>query len=242
MHFFSDAVRTGSRVLQALFAGILISGLVVTGAGCDGAGSGGDDTNDGDEEDPTVPAAPSSLESDAGDELVSLTWQGEEEDSTYNVYRETASTDGVEGSALATDISETSYEDQAVENGQTYYYRVTAVNAEGNESEPSGEAESTPFTSPRGLDATSGSSEIELEWVAATGASTYNVYRSSTPTDEATGDPLASAVPDTTYTDTSVTNGEKYHYRVTSVNPEEEESGASDEVERTPFSDPPPRP
>ncbi len=240
MHFFTDAVRTEARVLQALFAGILIAGLVVTGTGCDGAGSDGDDTNDGDEDDPTVPAAPSSLTADAGDELVGLTWDGEEEDSTYNVYRTTSSTD--EGSALVTDLSETSYDDQTAENGQTYYYRVTAVNAEGNESEPSGEAESTPFTSPRGLDATSESSEIELEWMAATGASTYNVYRSSTPTDEATGDPLASAVPDTTYTDTTVTNGEKYHYRVTSVNPEEEESEASDEVERTPFSDPPPRP
>ena len=38
--------------------------------------------------------------------------------------------------------------------------------------------------------------------------------------------------------DETAENGTKYYYRVTTVNPEDEESAASNEVERTPFSDP----
>ncbi len=45
-------------------------------------------------------------------------------------------------------------------------------------------------------------------------------------------------VSEAAYTDTSAENGTKYYYRVTSFNPEEE-SSASNEVEKTPFSDPP---
>lgn len=43
---------------------------------------------------------------------------------------------------------ESSYTDEQVENGITYYYRITAVDLNGNESEPSQEIRATPFSEP----------------------------------------------------------------------------------------------
>jgi hypothetical protein len=56
---------------------------------------------------------------------------------TYNVYR--SGTSGVYSAPLASSISTTSYTDNAVQSGQTYYYVVTAVNS-GGESARSNES------------------------------------------------------------------------------------------------------
>lgn len=97
---------------------------------------------------------------------------------------------------------------------------------------------------PTGLAGTSGDGQVDLEWASSAGADTYNVYRSTSSTDGATGDPITSGVSETAYTDSSdeVTNGTKYYYRVTAVNPEDEESDGSGEIAKTPFSSPPDRP
>jgi fibronectin type 3 domain-containing protein len=83
---------------------------------------------------------------------------------------------------------------------------------------------------------------VALSWDAAGGADTYNVYRSTSSTDGAEGEPLATGVAETSYADTAAENGTKYYYRVTSVNPNGTESSASGEVEKTPFSEPPGQP
>ena len=207
--------------------------------GCGGAGAnGGNDDDDGGGDDTTAPTAPSGLTANADDALVTLSWNAVNDANTYNVYRATSATDSASGSPLATDLTETGYADESADNGTTYYYRVTAIDEAGNESDGSGEVASTPFTAPTELTGTSGNSEIELDWSGATGAASYSVYRSTSSTDGAAGDPLTTGVSQAAYTDTTAENGTKYYYRITSVNPEDEESAASNEVERTPFSDP----
>jgi len=237
MHFNT---RPLSRLFQTLLSGLLLMGLVLTGLGCGGAGAnGGDEDGDNeDDEDTTAPAAPSGLTADADDALVTLSWNAVDDANTYNVYRATSATDSASGSPLATDLTETRYADEGADNGTTYYYRVTAIDEAGNESDGSGEIASTPFTAPTELTGTSGNSEIELDWSAATGAANYSVYRSTSSTDGAAGDPLTTGVSQAAYTDTTAENGTKYYYRITSVNPEDEESDASEEVTKTPFSDP----
>jgi TolB protein len=83
-----------------------------------------------------------------------LTWEAVESDGVegYNVYRDTESIDDVEGMDPQNDSprSETSYTDESAENRTTYYYVVTSVNTNGNESEPSNEVEKTPFDDPPG--------------------------------------------------------------------------------------------
>jgi fibronectin type 3 domain-containing protein len=225
-------------LIGSFFASLLLAGVCLAGAGCDGGGANGGP----EQEDTTPPSAPSDLSASPSNGTVALSWDGVDDASTYNVYRDTASTNSISGSPLDTDVSETSYEDSDATNGTTYYYRVTAVDSADNESDGSSEVEGIPFAPPSDLAGTSRDAEIGLSWVPAAGAARYNVYRSTSSTDGIDGEPLAAGVSDTTYTDEDATNGTTYYYRVTSVNPKDAESTASDEVSKTPFDDPPNRP
>jgi fibronectin type 3 domain-containing protein len=174
-----------------------------------------------------------------------LSWDTADGADSYRVYRDTSSGVGASSDPLDTDVSSAEYTDETAENGMEYFYAVTAVASDGGESaesDASGEAEVIPFAAPSGLAGTSGDSEVTLSWDAAAGADTYSVYRSTSSTDGAEGDPLATGVAEASYADTTAQNGTKYYYRVTSVNPNGVESDASSEVEKTPFSDPPDRP
>lgn len=70
---------------------------------------------------------------------------------------------------------------------------------------------------PSNLTATAGNAEVALSWSAGSGASSYNVYRGTSSGGESST-PLVTGVSGTTYTDTTVTNGTKYYYKVASVN------------------------
>ena len=98
---------------------------------------------------------------------------------------------------------------------------------------------------PSGLEATSGDSEISLDWNAVGEADRYRVYRSTSSGSGASGSPLDTGVSSAGYTDETAENGTKYFYVVTAMvseNGESAESDPSNEVEKTPFSDPPDRP
>ncbi|WP_317259372.1 fibronectin type III domain-containing protein [Paenibacillus baimaensis] len=84
---------------------------------------------------------------------------------------------------------------------------------------------------PLGLTATAGNAQVTLSWTAVTGATGYNIKRSTT-----AGGPyttVATNVYGSPYTDTTVTNGTTYYYVVTAVN-SGGESGNSNEASATP--------
>jgi len=89
------------------------------------------------------------------------------------------------------------------------------------------ETPATEFT------ATAGDRSIKLNWPAATGADSYNLYRSDTPGAGTGGSKIASGV-QPPYYDNGLTNGVSYYYVVTSVNTVGE-SAASAEVSATPI-------
>ncbi len=130
-------------------------------------------------------------------------------------------------------MTNTSYVDNTVTNGITYYYVATAVNNNG-ESGNSNEASATPLApppAPTNLTATAGDSQITLSWTAAQTASSYNVKRSTT-----AGGPyttIASGITATSYVDNTVTNGITYYYVVSGVNVGGE-GGNSNEASATP--------
>ena len=85
-----------------------------------------------------------------------------------------------------------------------------------------GSAAPGPPTAPQSLAATAGSGSVTLSWAAPAsngGASItgFDVYRGTSPGGES-GTPVATNVPSLSYTDTSVTNGTTYYYRVAAVN------------------------
>lgn len=135
-------------VTLSLFV-LLVAGLM----GCSSSGSNDDDNGNGPPgEDTTPPAVPSGLEGTSGDGEVQLSWSSVSDSDLdgYNVYRSTSSIGSVSDLSPVNGslLSETSFTDTDVSNGTKYYYRVTAVDENDNESDPSSEAQITPFPSP----------------------------------------------------------------------------------------------
>jgi Fibronectin type III domain len=89
---------------------------------------------------PAAPAAPLNLTATGGDQQVSLKWTASTGATSYNVKR--AATNGGPYTTVASPAG-TTYTDTPVTNGTTYYYVVTAVNANG-ESANSIQASATP--------------------------------------------------------------------------------------------------
>jgi hypothetical protein len=120
-------------------------------------------------------------------------------------------------------------------NGTTYYYVVSAVNTSG-ESANSSQVSATPQVgvpaAPTNVTATPGNGQVTLSWSASSGASSYNVKRSTT-----NGGPYTTiASPTTTgYTNTGLTNGTTYYYVVSAVNTSGESANSS-QVSATPTS------
>jgi hypothetical protein len=92
------------------------------------------------------PGAPTNLTTTAGDSQVTLSWTAVDGAVGYNVKRST--TAGGPYTTIATNVTGTSYVDNAVINGTKYYYVVTAVDSNGIESANSNEASATPVAAP----------------------------------------------------------------------------------------------
>ena len=102
-----------------------------------------------------------------------------------------------------------------------------------------------PPASPTGLEASSQDGSIALDWDAMSESDTYRVYRSTSSGVSVSSSPLDSGISSPEYVDESAENGTTYYYVVTAAvteGGESAESGSSNEVEKTPFSDPPDRP
>jgi TolB protein len=139
-----------SRFVFILCTGFLLG---VSLLGCSGAGSNSNGNGEGEPtEDTSAPSAPSGLSADSKEGAVGLDWEavGADDLDEYNVYRDTSPISDISGRSPVADSpgGESTYNDESVSNGSTYHYRVTAIDENGNESDPSAEATATPFSEP----------------------------------------------------------------------------------------------
>jgi predicted carbohydrate-binding protein with CBM5 and CBM33 domain len=116
-----QANATSNRVFAALTSNIISAFLQVAGS--------------------NVPNPPTNLMATAGSNQVSLTWTGSTGATSYNLKRSTIN--GGPYTNVLVGVAGTSVTDVGLNNGTTYFYVVTAVNASG-ESTFSNQASATP--------------------------------------------------------------------------------------------------
>jgi fibronectin type 3 domain-containing protein len=182
----------------------------------------------------STPPAPTNLTATAGNTQVTLNWSASAGATSYNVYRGT-SAGGESGTPVVTGLTSTTYTNTGLTNGTTYFFTVKAVNLAGM-SPASNEASTTPQPSippaPTGLSATAGNTQVSLSWAGSSGATSYNVYRGATAGGEGST-AIATGITTTSYTNTGLTNGTAYFYKVAAVN-SAGTSGLSNEASATP--------
>lgn len=166
------------------------------------------------------PGPPADLKAAPGNTQITLTWSAVAGATAYNVYRGGAAK-GESANAIATNVNAITFTNTGLTNGTPYFYNVRAVNLSGAGA-PSNEATATPAapapqTAPTGLTATPGNALVTLKWTAVTGVTGYNVYRGPASNAEAIA-PVATNVNAVTFSNTSLTNGTMYFYKVAAVN------------------------
>lgn len=175
-----------------------------------------------------VPAAPTALIASAGDAQAVLTWSTVTDATYYNVYRG-ASESGT-FTKVASNVTKAVYTNTGLSNGTTYYYKVTAGNANG-ESGYSNVVNVTPQavvqppqvpSAPTGLTAEGGLYSVTLKWTPADRASSYTIYQSST--NNGPYMKVASNVTNATYSFNGLVPFTEYYYVVTASNANGESS------------------
>jgi regulation of enolase protein 1 (concanavalin A-like superfamily) len=166
----------------------------------------------------SAPASPTGLTATVvSSSSINLTWAGSGSATSYNILRSTTS--GGPYTIASTGVIPTSYSDTGLSATTTYYYVVQAVNGDGtspNSNMASATTQSGIPLAPTGLTATATSgNSINLAWNGSSGATSYNILRSTT-----SGGPyttVMTGLSSTAYSDTGLSAGTAYYYVVQAV-------------------------
>ena len=219
------------RLLLSIFVLLLVLSTVVS---C-GGGGGGDSS-------PAMPPAPTGVTATAGDNSASIAWSSVAGATSYNLYYST--TTGVPKATASKITGVTSPRVvTGLANGTTYFFVVTAVNAVG-ESADSSQVSAKPILAPppppMNISATAGHGEATIGWDNVAGATSYNLYYSTTAgVNKVTGSRFTKVTSPNIVT--GLTNGTTYYFVVTAVNTAGE-GVESSQVSAMPTPPPPPAP
>ena len=191
------------------------------------------------------PVSPRNLQASVGDRQASLKWDANSEPDflRYRIYSGTApgpttAIDSVDGASSTTRTI------TGLTNGITYYFRITAVDVAGNESEYSNEVSVTPAAAdlppapPQDLQATPDIGRITLSWSPNTEPDflRYRIY-GGTSIDPITPIDSVDGAANTSKTLSNLMTGTTYYFRLTAVDTALQESGYSNTVSATPVAD-----
>jgi hypothetical protein len=210
-------------VLLWLF--LLCTAIIV---GCGGSGGGGG----------PVPAAPASVSANPGNVQVTVTWSPSPGAASYNIYYYYYSSGTVKSAVTKVSNAVSPEIIAGLTNNTTYYFVVTAVNANG-ESAGSAVKVATPIFNPppdvpQTIQATAGDRIATISWDSVLGATSYAIYyRNAQGVSKTNG----TRVPNVTSpaTVTGFTNNTTYYFVVTASNAYAE-SAESLEVSATPVA------
>jgi titin len=151
---------------------------------------------------------------------IQLDWTAVDNARSYDIERSINSVDWKP--VDSTDGGQTSYTDDALSSGTTYYYRILAI-VDGEGASPSDAVSATTSVDtsipPVLVSATGSVSSVELEWNDLDGALGYRIQRSPDGTTGwwqigTTGQDV------TSYTDGGLASATTYYYRVIAITPD----------------------
>ena len=162
----------------------------------------------------TVPDAPYAVYASPDAGQVPSRWLTSFGAASYSVYR--SLTNGGPYTLRAAGLTNASYIDTNVAANTTYYYVVTATNSAGTSGYSTPESVTTqPAPAPpAGLTALPGNAQATLIWAASSGATSYNVKRSST---SGSGYITLTNVTGTSWVNTGLANGTTYYYELSAI-------------------------
>ena len=164
-----------------------------------------------------APDVPTSLSVTRGNQEVMLSWvqpSGGAEVTGYEYEQD------VSGRWISTGSTDTTTTVRNLTNGQSYTFRVRAVNSAGASAASAASPSVIPATvpgAPTSLGVTGGDQQVELSWTAAAndGGDTITGYEYE---QSGSGTWISTGGTDTTYTVFSLTNGQPYRFRVRALN------------------------
>ncbi len=172
-------------------------------------------------------SAPTNVSATAGDKQIKLTWYGVSSVARYRVQRLNGST----WTTIAV-VSATNYTDTGLAVGTKYSYRVLAgVDGSAWSGASAVVSATTRVATPTNLKATSGDKQVKLTWAAVSGATKYRVQRLDGLIWRTVG-----IVSTNGCTNTGLTNGTAYSYRVLASADGLTWSGTSAVVSATPMA------
>src|SRR5439155_3171968 len=175
-------------------------------------------------------APPTQLAATAAAGRVTLSWMPSTGATNYRVRRGASS-----GSYTATfEAANSPWDDQTVANGTTYFYVVAAEKGASLSANSSEVSAATPLLPPAALSASVTNHLVTLTWPPAEGAASYRVKRGTTSGVYTT----TFATTASTYLDSSVRNGTRYFYAVSSLKCSIESSNSIEVASFTPLLPP----
>jgi hypothetical protein len=173
---------------------------------------------------PTPPATPSGLvATSAGTSSINLNWIDNSTNETGFVLMQSSSAGGIFNKLITIPANSTSYTDTGLGSSATYYYKIQATNTGGNSSwsniASATTASSGPPAAPSGLSAIPvGCNSVLLSWKDnSSNETSFDLRRSTSST--GTYVTVATLPANTsTYSNTGLTKGKKYYYKIRSVN------------------------
>ncbi|HXU63180.1 MAG TPA: fibronectin type III domain-containing protein [Polyangia bacterium] len=162
------------------------------------------------------PGIPTGVAAVAGNAQVTISWAAVSGATSYNLYWATAA--GVTLGSTRIQSVTRPFVHTGRTNGTTYFYRVTALSA-GGESALSAEVKARPVgtpSTPTGVRATAGTRQVTVSWTAVSGATSYNVYWSTSPGVTLGSNRIQSVT--NPFVHAGRTRNVTYYYRVTALN------------------------
>lgn len=162
------------------------------------------------------PSAPTNVAATAGFRESAVSWTSVSGATSYNIYWSTVSPATTSSSKIPNATSP--YVHVGLTRDQTYYYVVTAIK-NSRESAPSTEASVVPVSSgpatPKALAAKAGTGLNTVTWQATEGATSYNLYWSTSNNITKTSNKLAAVT--SPYQHTGLSGGTSYYYAIAAV-------------------------